>query len=53
MGWKMNKLKITTIKKKHFQFIHVSVQMEYEVDWMFPVVYVNPIEEGRKKFGGS
>lgn len=40
-------------KKKHFQFIHVGVQMEYEVDWMFTAVYVNHIEEGRKIFGGS
>lgn len=47
MRWNMNKLKITIIKK-HFQYIHVSIQMEDVAESVFTTVHASHEEEGRK-----
>lgn len=52
IGWKMNKIKVNTIKK-HYQFIYVRVNMEDEVDWMLTAVYAIPGENGGRSFGVS
>lgn len=48
IGWKKNKIKVCTIEK-HFQFLHVRVNMEDEVDWLLTTVYASPREEGGKE----
>lgn len=46
MGLKMNKMKVFTIKK-HFQFLHVRINMEDEVYWLLTTVYESHIKEWR------
>ena len=47
MGWKMNTIKVFTIKM-HFQFLHDRVNMDDEVDGLLTTVYASHREERRK-----
>lgn len=47
MGWKFEKVKITTIKN-HFQFIHSKINTSDGSEWLLTMVYASPKEEGKK-----